>query len=1226
MTTTAPSVQTVDAPTEDMPASAPQESVTVRSFINRRRSLLAFSGLLSAVGNTAGLSPYLIIYFIAVEILGKSFAEVNTNWLWTLALIALGTVIIKALATAFATHISHIVAYNVLYDLRIAISEHLGRLPLGYFSTRTTGEIKKVIHEDVEQMEEGLAHMIPDLIGGITAPVITLIVLFAVDWRLALATIAMLPFAVAMYGWVAYRSDMAKYNAINARINGAVIQYINGMKVLKTFLRADASFQKLRDVSQEMRSYYEGPYSASIPTLAVIFAVVRANLLLIVPLGVLFYLGGTLSIPTFVLFLVLGMGFNRPIWTLLTNYSMAAWQVSQASKRIEQVLNVPSLAEPLQPQQPGDATIRFQNVRFGYDAENLLLDNVSFQVTAGSVTALVGPSGAGKSTIAKLVPRFWDVTGGNIKIGSVDVRQIETTTLMDYVAFVFQDVYLFNDTVYENIRVGKPDATEQEIIAAAKAARCHDFIMNELPDGYQTPLGENGARLSGGQRQRLSVARVILKDAPIVVLDEATAFLDPENEAQVQEALAALVSTGKTVVVIAHRLSTITEVDQILVVDAGQIVARGTHKELLTTSPLYHNLWEAHVAAKDWQLARRADTSLDGQPAISEHATVQTPERVSTFRNPYTGLNPDEGLLPTLMKLVPNQRHFYIRGILWKILDGAVSAWPSIIIFLILLELFQQPINTERIWLYVGVLVALFFSQILFNYLAQRSFFKVAAGMQYDLRLFLGDYLRRLPLGFFSRRDIGTVDSLFTTNIMFLDVRFPTDMFITGVVAPSLLFIAMLFFDWRLAVAAGIGLPVALLVLRATMSVFGQIWERQRLARTQANSRMVEYIQGISVIRAFNLAGTRMSTFQSAIDDYRVASINTQTRITPAMVGFLSTMELGYAALIALSTALFIGGSLTPQIFLLFLFIGLAFYQPLMMLGELTAFQRIIENGVRNLNEFLKTPTLPEPEHARTPDSFAVTFDDVTFRYEDRPVLKNVSFTIPERGITALVGPSGSGKTTITNLIARFWDVTSGTIKIGDVDVRDMYADTLQSQLTMVFQDVYLFNDTIRDNIAIGKPEAIEQEIINAAKLARCHDFIMALPQGYDTMVGEGGATLSGGEKQRISIARALLKDAPIVMLDEATASIDPENEWLIQQAFDALAAHKTVIVIAHRLATLQRADQILVLRDGELIQRGTHDDLIAQDGLYQHFWEERQKARTWKLGSTLIANTGSTA
>jgi ATP-binding cassette subfamily B protein len=231
-------------------------------------------------------------------------------------------------------------------------------------------------------------------------------------------------------------------------------------------------------------------------------------------------------------------------------------------------------------------------------------------------------------------------------------------------------------------------------------------------------------------------------------------------------------------------------------------------------------------------------------------------------------------------------------------------------------------------------------------------------------------------------------------------------------------------------------------------------------------------------------------------------------------------------------------------------------------------------------------------------------------------VLEDVSFHISERGITALVGPSGSGKTTITSLIARFWDINSGSIQVGGVDVRELSSATLQEQLTIVFQDVYLFNDTIRANIALGKPDASDTEIEAAARAARCHEFITALPDGYQTMVGEGGATLSGGEKQRISIARALLKDAPIVMLDEATASVDPENEWLIQQAFDALAAEKTVIVIAHRLATLQRADQILVLDDGQLVQQGAHAELITQEGLYRRFWHERERAKHWKLGA----------
>lgn len=1221
------------------PAASATQTPSVQGAIARRRGQLALSGLLSAVGNAAGLVPYLVIYFIAIEVLGKPLAEVDADWLWTLGGIALGAVVLKAAATGMALYISHVAAYSILYDLRIALAEHMGRLPLGYFSARTTGQIKKVIHEDVEQLEEGLAHMIPDLVGGLTVPILTAVVLFIVDWRLALATIALLPFAVGMYGWVAARSGIAQYNAINARINSAVIQYINGMKVLKTFLRADASFAQLRAVAEEMRAYYSGPYAASIPALAVIFAVVRANLLLIVPLGVFFYLSGSLEITTFVLFLVLGMGFNRPIWILFASYGTAAWQVSEASKHIGALLDAAPLSEPATPQAPRDASIVFDSVSFSYEGQGSggggqeeggtdqtrVLNTVSFTIPAGSVTALVGPSGAGKSTIAKLIPRFWDVSGGQILLGGVDVRQIGTERLMDQVAFVFQDVFLFNDTVAANIRVGKPAATDAEVEAAARAARCHDFIA-ELPQGYATPVGENGARLSGGQRQRLSIARAILKDAPVVVLDEATAFLDPENEAQIQAALAALVAAGKTVVIIAHRLSTITEVDQILVVDSGRIVARGTHPELLQQNPLYKELWDAHIASQEWQLSAKRKAQSAEQPLTApvEPVLRSALERSNALANPYAGLDPDEHLMRTLLKLVSGQRRQYLRGIGWKVLDGAVSAWPAIVVFLILVELFQQPVNIGRIWAYVGALATLFVAQIVFNFLAQRAMHGVVADMHYDLRLFLADYLRRLPLGFFTRRDTGTVDALFTTNIAFLDVRFPTDMFISGVVAPSILFVTMLFIDWRLALAAGIGLPLALLILRGTMRIFGAIWADQRVARTAANSRMVEYIQGIGVIRAFNLAGARLGQFERAMATYRDASIATTTRITPAMIGFMSVLEAGFAALIVLGVWLFLGGSLGGVTFLLFLFLGLAFYQPLMLLGELQAFQRIVENAVRNLNEFLRTPTLPEPEQPREPAGHGVTFAQVGFRYDERPVLTELSCAIPERGITALVGPSGSGKTTLTSLIARFWDVERGSVQVGGVDVRAIASDTLQRQLTMVFQDVYLFHDTIKANIALGKPDASDAEIEAAARAARCHEFIAALPDGYDTVVGEGGATLSGGEKQRVSIARALLKDAPIVLLDEATASVDPENEWLIQQAFDALAAHKTVIVIAHRLQTLQRAEQILVLDGGRLVQSGTHTELIGQEGLYKRFWHEREQARHWKLGVGVAVPDGA--
>ena len=409
--------------------------------------------------------------------------------------------------------------------------------------------------------------------------------------------------------------------------------------------------------------------------------------------------------------------------------------------------------------------------------------------------------------------------------------------------------------------------------------------------------------------------------------------------------------------------------------------------------------------------------------------------------------------------------------------------------------------------------------------------------------------------------------------------------------------------------------------------VFDEAMQRQTVARATANNRILEYIQGIPVIRSFASSNTRFARYEKAMAEYRDANMAVQNCLTPYQSWYSSMFEIGFAAVLLAGSVMYQAGTLEGAILLLFMVVMLGFYEPIPLLDYTLSRRRYLAS-VQRLGEILDAKPLYEPKRTeeRQPIGYVVTLEKVGFTYEEKQtdgqasldtsnaVLQNINLEIPERTMLALVGPSGGGKTTLLHLIARFWDVQEGSVMIGGVDVRQMRADTLMKHISVVFQDVYLFKDTILHNIRFGRPDATIEEVIAAAKAARCHEFISALPNGYDTVIGEGGSTLSGGEKQRISIARAILKDAPIILLDEATSSIDPENEWEIQAALRALSANKTLIVVAHRLSTIRHADQIIVIDQGKVIQQGSHDQLYAVDGLYRTFWDERDRAQNWKF------------
>lgn len=568
-----------------------------------KRRLLIGAMLLAVITAIVQFVPIIAVYNILIELaehaLDPSLIDKAYIWLWSY--IALGAFFAFGVLTFASLMLSHIAAFNILYEIRMQLVQKMVRLPLGFFSRRASGELKKIMSDDVERIELFIAHHIPDIVTALLFPLILVSYMFAVDWRLAIVVLAVLAMAFyvmgRMYTGKKIREVSKRYVETLGRMNASIVEYIRGIQVVKTFTESTNAYRKLNDDIKEYRKFANEVNVQYQPTYVGFLTILSSALLFIIPVAV-WLLVGSASYATFVpvllMFLFFGVAVFFPVLKLLWIGSFLN-QNNMGVQKIDDILYMDEIEEPDIPRHPKDASVEFRNVSFAYDTTPIL-KAISFISHPGTITALVGPSGAGKSTVAMLAARFWDVQSGEILIGGVPVKEIPTSVLMDNVAFVFQDNMLFFDTIEENIRMGNKTATFEEVARAACAAQCHEFIES-LPNGYQTLVGEGGIYLSGGEAQRIALARAILKDSPIILLDEATAFADPENEGKILAAFSHLIK-GKTVLVIAHRLSTITNADRILYVDKGVIAEQGTHEQLLALKGEYARMWETYNRAK----------------------------------------------------------------------------------------------------------------------------------------------------------------------------------------------------------------------------------------------------------------------------------------------------------------------------------------------------------------------------------------------------------------------------------------------------------------------------------------------------------------------------------------------------------------------------------------------------------------------------------------------------
>lgn len=560
------------------------------AFVGERNSKMRISILLAVLGEMFGIVPFLMVALLADELYRGTATIQRVLFFSGIAAICQ---LIKMLLTWRSSLMSHKISFTILKNIREAITDRMAKVPMGVMLETPTGTFKNLIVDNVAKLEDSMAHFMPELPSNIAAPLCSILLIFILDWRIGLASLITIPLGILFFAAMmrGYGPRMENYMRSANDMNSSLVEYVSGIQVIKAFNRSASSYGKY---SKSVNYFHDSTmewWSQCWFWNAAARAVLPSTLLGTLPVGAWLYMEGTLSLPVFLISLVVPLGFVAP----LMKVSEAMEQVSMIKGNLEQVtafLKTPELVRPSEPVSLGERTYQFEDVHFGYK-ETEVLHGISFQTRPGTMTAIVGPSGSGKSTIAKLMAGFWDVTSGSVRFGGQDIRQIPFEQLMGEISYVAQDNFLFDKSIRENIRMGNPAATDEEVEDAAKAANCHDFIM-QLEQGYDTLAGDAGDRLSGGERQRITIARAMLKPSSVVILDEATAYADPENEALIQQAISKLVA-GKTLIVVAHRLNTIRNADQILVVANGNIAGRGTQEELLRECPIYQKMWQDYA-------------------------------------------------------------------------------------------------------------------------------------------------------------------------------------------------------------------------------------------------------------------------------------------------------------------------------------------------------------------------------------------------------------------------------------------------------------------------------------------------------------------------------------------------------------------------------------------------------------------------------------------------------
>ena len=1151
-------------------------------------------------------------------LLAKVFTGATLNELVGPTLMVACVMIARGVLEHWRKMLAHHTAAKVQLALRSQLHEHVLHLGPAHFADVRTGEVMLSLVEGVEQLEVWFGEYLPQLFVASLTPLVIFAMLAPLDLPVAaiLVGFAMVTLVApsAFHRFDAARSLQRQH--AYSRFAADFLDSLQGLATLKAFGQSEARGRTLAERAHDVFKSTMWVLATNSLTRGITDTGLALGAATALAVGAYRVQAGEMGIATLLIVLMAGIEVFRPqrdLRTMLHNGMMGLsaaqgiFKVFDAEPRIQQPTTPVKLDGPLDPR------LSFEGVVFSYPGTTeATLNELDVNVAPGERVGVVGSSGAGKSTMVKLLLRFHDPDSGCITLGGHDLRNLSTGDHYGAIAVVSQDTFLFHGTVLENIRFGAPDANMAAVHRAAIDANAHDFVV-DLPNGYDTVIGERGIRLSGGQRQRIAIARALLRDAPILILDEALSSVDAENEWVIQEALDRLMA-GRTTLIFAHRLSSVINADRILVLEEGNIVESGNHNTLMEHRGRYHELMADQLSRATLPGSDLPNSATDVSPRAEglsfDDSGSQDAEIVRA-----TGL----GWVGAVRWLFSEVRPW--RAKLVATFFFGVTRVTALIGVGVLSALVVAAVTRNEP--FGGLLVALAVVAPLagiLHWLESWIAHDMAFRMLAEMRVALYSKLDQLAPAYLVRRRTGDMVAMATHDVEMVEYFFAHTVApaFVAVLVPATVLITLGILGWTMAVALIPFLAVVAIspfLLRRRLDTLGS---EDREALGELNAFVVDTVQGLGEVLVFQQSGARSEAFLQRVQrhiDTRLPfyrDLSRQTAVLEVVTG------LGGLAVVIAGAALVSAGDLAPTTLPLLTLLALACFLPVAEIAHVGRQLADTLGAARRLHQVHNepVPVVSSASPVRLDAAIAaraVAFENVVFSYPGTKTeaLAGVTFDATTGTSVAIVGPSGAGKTTAAQLILRFWDPTGGRILLFGEDLRDLELDDLRAHVAMVSQETYLFNDTLAQNVLMARPEASYPELRTAIQQASLNDFVTSLPQGLDTHVGERGVRLSGGQRQRVAIARAFLKDAPVLVLDEATSHLDAVNEAAVHGALETLMRGRTTLIIAHRLSTIRYASQIVVMDAGGVVQVGDHESLLREGGLYARLVARQLAATT---------------